>query len=397
MTRTRLLAAFLIGACASPAAGQSLFAARGLGLPMPAVDARARSLGGVGVGLLGLNTSFVNPAEVAGLVQRGVSAVLQPTSGSAELGGEEDGIDGTRFPMVRLLMPLSSRTILTVGYGAELEQSWAIATEGFERLGADSIGTRDVIRSTGGISRVGVTAAYAISSRLAVGLSAGLHAGNLERRVTRTFSDTSIGLRTFETTLRWEYRGPVGVVGLRWDPLPIARVGASLAVSGDLDIDGREGIAADDKAEMPLRLSAGASGYLAPELLLALGTEYAWGGEGVVFGGTGSIAERRNAWRWGGGIEWGGAGGGGGRSYPIRLGGSYTQLPYFDIGETPASEWSGSFGIGFRLANEQAGPLAVLDAAVERGGRSGLESETNPDGLSESFWRFTFSLSIFGR
>jgi hypothetical protein len=166
MTRTRLLAALLIAAGASPAAGQSLFAARGLGLPMPAVDARARGLGGVGVGLLGLNTSFVNPAEVAGLAQRGVSAVLQPMSGSAQLGGEEDGIDGTRFPMVRILFPVSSRTILTVGYGAELEQSWAVATDGFERLGADSIGTRDVIRSTGGMRATSSVASRAPSPTL---------------------------------------------------------------------------------------------------------------------------------------------------------------------------------------------------------------------------------------
>jgi hypothetical protein len=54
-------------------------------------------------------------------------------------------------------------------------------------------------------------------------------------------------------------------------------------------------------------------------------------------------------------------------------------------------------GIGFRLAGDDLGPLAVADIGVERGGRSGLASTDLPDGLTESFWRFTFSLSLFGR
>ncbi|MFW6201966.1 MAG: hypothetical protein ACOC8B_05270, partial [Gemmatimonadota bacterium] len=69
-----LLAAALV---ASPAAAQSLFSSPGLGTPLSPVDARAQALGGIGVGLMGLNSSLVNPASVAGVAGRGAAVGMQ--------------------------------------------------------------------------------------------------------------------------------------------------------------------------------------------------------------------------------------------------------------------------------------------------------------------------------
>src|SRR5690606_15765444 len=51
----RALSAALLALLALPAAAgaQSLFSTRGLGVPVEPVDARARALGGIGVGMLG--------------------------------------------------------------------------------------------------------------------------------------------------------------------------------------------------------------------------------------------------------------------------------------------------------------------------------------------------------
>lgn len=133
----------LVVVTALPAQAQSLFSTRGLGVPLLPLDARARALGGIGVGLLGLNASLVNPADVAGLRRRGVAAVVQPWSGSAELGDETGDIDGTRFPLIRLLLPVSSRTVLSLGFGSALEQSWAVEIDGVQELGPDSVPTRE--------------------------------------------------------------------------------------------------------------------------------------------------------------------------------------------------------------------------------------------------------------
>jgi hypothetical protein len=78
------------------------------------------------------------------------------------------------------------------------------------------------------------------------------------------------------------------------------------------------------------------------------------------------------------------------------VGGSWSQLPYYNTGEAPAKEWTAAVGLGLRLAEDDAGPLAVGDITLERGKRSGLETTARPDGLTESFWRLTFSLSLFG-
>jgi hypothetical protein len=147
---------------------------------------------------------------------------------------------------------------------------------------------------------------------------------------------------------------------------------------------------------MPLRANVGASALLGPELLVAAGAEWAGRSGTDVPVITDGISLRRDTWRYGGGIEYQGIGTDT-RTFPIRLGGSFTQLPYYNQGEEPGEEWTFGGGIGFRLAGDELGPLAVADVGIERGGRSGLSSTDLPDGLTESFWRFTFSLALFGR
>lgn len=396
--RTLLLAVVAVVAVSSPAHAQSLFSTRGLGVPLPPVDARARALGGIGVGILGLNTSLVNPAEIAGVGRRGVSAALQPSSGSAEIAGAEGDMNASRFPMVRMIYPVSSRVVFSLGYGGVLEQSWAIASEGSEMIGDQPVPTRDVVRSTGGVAQLSAGLSYRITPSLAIGAAGGLYTGSLLRTIAREFldSDLDVDLDPFQTRLRWEYSGPVGVLGMLWDPDPAFRLGASVTLANELKITAKEGVAQDDEVKMPLRATVGASALLGPQLMLAAGAEWAGRSGAEVPVITDGISFRRDTWRLGGGIEYQGFGTDT-RTYPIRIGGSFTQLPYYNEGEEPGDEWTVGGGIGFRLAGDQLGPLAVADIGIERGGRSGLSSADLPDGLSESFWRFTFSLSLFGR
>jgi len=380
-------------ALAAPLAGQSLFATRGLGLPSPAVDARARALGGIGLGLIGLNSSLVNPADIAGLGRRGIAAVLQPSTAASEIGGERGDLEASRFPVVRLMYPFSSRFVASLGYGSLLEQSWGVTQDRMEQIGADSVAVTDVIQSNGGIARLSLGVAFQVSPVLSFGVAGGSHTGNLDRRITRTFSDTTIGLLPFETRLTWDYRGLFATGGVRLDVPDVVRLSASLTLSEDIEIDGREEDARDDRAKMPVRINAGASGALSSTLLLALGGEYSGGGTAPLFQATDATAMRRSTWRLGGGFEYEGIGSAA-RALPIRLGASWSQLPYYAAGETPATEWSAALGFGFRVQPVQG--LAVGDLTIERGGRSGLESTAVPTGLSESFWRVTISLSLFG-
>jgi hypothetical protein len=380
---------------ASPAGAQSLFATRGLGIPIASVGARARALGGIGTGLLGLEMSFVNPADVAGIGLRGVSASLQPGTAHPDVGGQSGDISAARFPLIRAVYPLGDRGVISVGFGSLLDQSWGVRLVSEETIGDETVPVTDVIKATGSVARMYIGGAYQLSPSFAIGLGGGIHTGGLERRVTRTFEDSTAGLRQFDTSLRWDYGGLFGSAGVRFDVPGVARAGASITMSQKLDITGREVNARNEEADIPMRISAGASGALSSDLMATAGLEWSGGAAGKLFQAGDATALQRNTWRYGGGLEFGGLGRTG-RSFPIRLGANLTQLPYYDEGETPGTEKSLALGMGFRLANSTAGPLAVADLALERGSRSGLVSTNLPDGLSERFWRVTFSISLFG-
>jgi hypothetical protein len=400
MTERTMFASALACALAAltmPAHAQSLFATRGLGLPVASVDARARALGGIGVGIAGLSTSLANPSEIAGLTRTGVTAALQPSSGTVIFGGEESELDGARFPLVRIVFPLSNRLVTSIGYGGVLEQSFGIRTEGTEVVGNETLAVTDQVESTGGLSEVGVAVAWTARPGLALGVGGGLFAGNQRRTVTRTFSDSLVDIQPFSEEFRWEYRAPFVRIGARWDPVSILRLGASLTLAGDIDADGQNERSPDVLASSPIRLTFGGSGFLANDLMLAAGAERVLqGGSGRVFENDPESSVARDTWRIGGGLEWGGLGSGA-RSWPLRLGASWSQLPYYSPDETPAKEFSVTGGVGFRLAGDPSNPQAVLDATLERGNRSGFESTDNPAGLEERYWRFTISLSLFGR
>lgn len=397
MNVSRLVAAVAFAvALPGAASAQSLFGMRGMGIPVAPVDARARALGGMGIGLLGLNASLANPADVAGLTRRGIVAVLQPGSASPEVAGSTGNLEASRFPLVRLIYPFG-RLVATLGYGSFLEQSWGIRQTGIERYGADSVDVTDIIESTGGLSRLALGAAWPLSERVAIGAEVGLHAGVLDRRVRRTFADTVTGLLEFDTRYRWGYRGALATLGVRWDPRSAVRLSGSVTLADRVEIDGRTTGSGDDSFRAPFRVTAGGSAYLSQLWLATAGAE--WSGRGgeaeTVFDASDAIAMRRNAWRLGGGLEYHGVRSGQ-RAFPFRVGAGYQQLPFYNTGEDPASEWSGAVGMGFRLAGDEANPLAVADFAYERGRRSGLASAALPDGLRESFWRLTFTLSLFG-
>jgi hypothetical protein len=384
----RICAATLLLATAGPASAQSLFGTRGLGVLAPPVDARAAALGGIGIGLIGFHTSLVNPAEIAGVTRRGVSAVLQPVSTTHEMDGVEDNLSGTRFPVLRIIYPVSPRIVGSIAYGSYLDQTWAIVTETDQVIGEQTITVRDLIASRGGAAQFRVGAAYTLSSTLALGAAAGLLTGNIERTAARGFgADTTGTLRAFEERLRWTYLAPIVSVGVRWDLAGRARFGASALVGGDIEAEVREGTADSRTYGAPLELAAGGSTRLAPLLTANAGAVWSrppsTGGETV----------SRETVRIGGGLEYEGVRSGA-RTYPVRVGARWGQLAYYLDGEAPPTEWSAGAGVGFRLG-DPTNPAALADLAVERGGRSGLaRGETG--GLTEQLWRFTFSLSLFG-
>ncbi len=389
MKRSITLAAALVLAGTQHAAAQSIFASRGLGVPVPAVDARARALGGVGVALRDRNPSLINPAEAADYRFRGLSAAVQSSNRVIELQGVEDDAGANRFPLLRLIYPTGERLVLSAGYGGFLDQTWAAFADRTEPIGGDSVAVRDAIESSGGVAQLQVGAAYSLSPDLAVGLAAGVYTGELERVVTRTFTGEELpGVGAFRTELSWSQRAPFATAGLRWDVASILRLGGSVTWAGTLEARGDEGDARDFDLDLPLQVAGGVSALLSSGLLAAVSGR--WSGWSDAADAFDSDAAPGDTWEIGGGLEWDGLTFGN-RALPLRVGYHYSQYPFRVDGATP-TERALALGAGLRLGVTEAGPLASLDAALERGSRDAQAS-----GLLEDFWRFTVSLAVFGR
>ncbi|HEX2166398.1 MAG TPA: hypothetical protein VHG09_04075 [Longimicrobiales bacterium] len=386
----RILAlALLAGSVAAPVSAQSLFATRGLGVPVAGVDARGAALGGIGVGLFGFHTSLVNPAALAGLTRRGVSAALQPVSTSVDVEGAEDGTSGTRFPLVSVLYPVSPRLVLSLGYSGYLDQTWGVISQSEQVINDETVTVHDLLRSTGGIAQMRLSAAYSLTPTFAVGLAGGLLAGNVDRLAVRTFDDAGDDIRFFEERRRWRYSAPIAAAGFRWDAATGLRVGASVMAGTDLEARSDDEGAEDRDYGAPLDVSVGGSLRLSSLMMATVG-----GGWSRVPSTTGTTVSSETM-RVGGGIEYQGLRSGL-RTYPVRLGGRWSQLPYHLEGETQPTEVGVSGGIGFRLGDPMD-PAAVADFSVERAKRSGLADGVVAGGVDEQLWRFTFSLSLFAR
>ncbi|HLU24898.1 MAG TPA: hypothetical protein VKZ58_04275 [Longimicrobiales bacterium] len=386
MKRSLLIAAAALFVTASALPAQSLFGTRGLGTPVAPVDARARALGGIGVGLMGMNGSLVNPAEIASIGQRSFVGAIQPTARTVELDGRSDKVGGTRFPLLQMMYPLGSRLTLGLGYGGFLDQSWGAVTEGSAVIDGQTITTRDRLESSGAIAQARLGAAYWLAPSLAVGVAAGMYTGRVDRTITREFPETA-PIDDFRSRVGIRYGGPQFSAGLMWDPLPELRFGGAVIWSGDLEAKVVEGERADRTYRMPLQAAGGMTARLAPRLLGVVGAR--WAGWSVAAESLGGAEAAQDAWEFGGGVEWQTAGSGG-RTYPVRLGFNYMQLPFTIEGDAP-TEWSAALGLGARLESANFGPRAMIDLALERGGRGGASTL----GLSEDFWRFTLSVGLY--
>jgi hypothetical protein len=398
MTKRFIVVLALLFIAPAAAHAQSLFGTRGLGVPSDGYDARARALAINGVGLLGLSTSLVNPAEPAGTLRRGVTAAFQPSFGSVEFEGEDDDISATRFPLIRILYP-TRLGVFSLGYSGVLDQSWAVIADGQEILGSDTVATRDAVVTVGGIGQLRLGFARRVTDRLAVGVAVGIYTGNIDRGITRVYPDSTLGFREFETHSRWDYSGPLAAVGMRFDAGADLRFGASLTWSGTLKAKPQEGSETEYQYDMPLRFAVGASGRVARNLIAAVsGSWTSWTSDDYRTPGNNTATAAEQQMEIGGGFEYQELRRGT-RVFPLRLGVRTSKLPFHLVDEEAPGEWAITGGIGFRLVEDDFGPLAVADVGVERIQREGLagSGQVSHGALKESFWRFTVSLSLFGR
>jgi hypothetical protein len=381
-----LAIALALSASAQPLAAQSLFGSVGLGLPVDAVDGRARALGNLGIGLSGAALLPSNPAAAARAVLPNGVLVAQPSWADASSGGETNYFKGTRFPLLAAAYPVFGG-VATVHFTSHLDQDFTGVREVGLTLGGQPVVARDSFLQDGTLSSMNVGFARRVSGETSVGLTVGRYTGTVDRALTRTISGSdSTAVQPYLSTGSWSYSGYLVTAGVATRLLELVEVGASATWSTELDAEASSDTAGGDGSyNLPLQLRLGASADLAPGLALSASVARAdWSS---VSDDLNSGTEANGVLAYGVGLELSQARVFG-RAAPIRLGWRRSDLPFSSAGED-ASERIFAGGFGLVLAQGGEVVLANVDLALERGRRV-------TGSLTENFWRATLSVKAAG-
>ena len=387
MRRALLIAGLGLGVLVQGLGAQSPFSVNGLGLPLEPVDARARALGGMGIGLMGAALLPTDPAAAAGIVVPTIHLSAQPFWGSADIGGESYTGQGTRFPLFGVAFPVVRlRGTVTLTLGGFMDQRWEIERKGTTELAGTEVATTEIFTSKGGVSTVRVGWAQRLNNQVAVAVGLGGRIGSVTRTFTRSLEsdDDVIQVDPYEESVNWQYSGMSSSIGVLFTPTDIFRVSGTVTWSGDLDAKptsdtGKEGAS----YALPREYRLGASGLLTTRLAVNLGLSYAnWEPSAD---GLDPETVSGSVWGYGGGLEWLGPQLGS-RYVPLRFGFRRTDLPFRFEGEAP-KETSFSAGLGINLTPANVAVVGAVDLALERGTR-----EAGPQ--SESFWRGTVTFRV---
>lgn len=375
----------------APVQGQSLLGAGGFGMPVEALGARSRGMGGLGMGLPGTALLPGDPAAARNLQIPMITASYQPTWATYQFQGSEREATASRFPYMGIAYPVGAvGGVATLTLSGVLDQNWEAIRESTFVLGSGQIlDVTDRFRSEGGVSALRLGWAQNVTESVGVGLTLGSYLGNLRRSLARTFRQGDVpadALNPFQQGMEWRLTGPTAVLGATWDPSELVRVAGSVTWSGDLHAEPKgssEGPGQD--MDLPLEYRMGATGSLSPRLSLNVGASYAdWSG---VTDDLNSGSGVGDVWSYGGGLEWEGPQLLG-RTFPLRLGGRHTDYPFRFEGVAPAEDVV-AFGVGLNLLGNPDQPVAAFDLSFEIGSR-------DAGSFSESFTRATFSVRVAG-
>lgn len=369
------------------ASAQSLLGAGGLGAPVHALDARARALGNVGIGLFESGVIPTDPALAADIAVPSVTFTTQTSW--IDLTDADFSADGTvsQFPLFSVAYPVLDHGMAIATLSTFTDQRFEVRRERVIDLDVETARVTDIFTSDGGVSVFQVGFARRILPSLAVGATVGTYVGSVTRRFVRVFDSVSVetDVPDFQIGGLWNYSGPVATLGASWDLEDALRVAGSVTVSGSLDADADEGtVGAGGEFDVPVQYRLGASGLLAPGLTAQVGLNWAdWTGTTDDLAGE----EGRSALDFGAGVELDQASVFG-RRVPLRLGYRRTEFPFtFDGEDATESAFTGGFGWNLVQSNEVV--LARVDLALERGAR---EAGT----LEESFWRTVITARVAG-
>ncbi|MDH3423339.1 MAG: hypothetical protein OEN00_10140, partial [Gemmatimonadota bacterium] len=363
------------------------FGSSGLGLPLEAVDARARGLGNLGIGLSGGALLPGDPAAAARLRLPSALLVAQPSWSDASDGVETNYFQGTRFPLMAAAYPVAGG-IFSIHFASLMDQDFQGERVSSVMLGGVPTVTTDSFEQDGSVSSMNVGFARMLTPQTSVGLTVGRYTGTFERSLIRTVDPGATGnpIQDFVSAGSWTYAGYLVTGGVATRVADLLNLAASATWSTQLDAEASATTQGGDGSfDVPLQLRAGASADLAPGLTLSASAVRAdWS---AVADDLNDGSNARATTALGVGLELTQARLLG-REAPLRLGFRRADLP-FSLNSGKASERIFSAGLGLSLNQTGEFVLASADMSLERGRRSAGV-------FAENFWRATLSLRLAG-
>lgn len=386
--RPALIAAALLSIL-SPAesAAQSFLGFRALGSPVLASDGRTIGVGNIGIGLSGLEVSVVDPSTAARLILPTVTASMQPSWGSFEVGDQTGSSRTTRFPLIGIAFPiLEAHGTATLTLAGFMEQQWTGERTEAVQLGDRLVLVEDRFETTGATSVARLGWAQRIGNRLAIGVSAGSYVGRLEQLFDRSLDSLAVSggtVRPYNEFHAWRYSGYTFTAGVSGDPHNLVHLAAAAEWSGDISESPRDDTPGGvNTYSVPLRLSGGATLRLTSRLQINGSVAYQDWSSATGFRDR-VVSDLKLSF--GGGLEWR-AIEQEARSFPLRIG--YRRVaPPFRYRRYNPVEHLLSAGVGINFVEDAGIRFGWIDLAAEYGIRSS-------DPLSERFLRGTVSLGI---
>jgi hypothetical protein len=287
--------------------------------------------------------------------------------------------------LIGLAYPVFSG-MMSVQIGSFLDQRFISEVPGTVDLGGSQVAVTDRFNQNGAVSNLNVGYARMLGARFSAGATLGRYAGSVVRTLERSFDDASLGVEDYVEQGKWSYTGHSLTAGVAADLTDGVRVAASVQLPTDLDADASATTdGADGSFDLPIQLRVGASAQLASGLVVTGSAVLAdWSSTADDLGQTTTVGDANG---FGAGIELARARLLG-KEAPLRFGYRKTGLPFsFASGSASERVFAGGFGLVLNQTDEIV--LAGADFGLERGRRSG-------GGVTEDFWRLTFSIVVSG-
>lgn len=349
----------------SLAAQDSQFGIRGLGTPGNFSSVRAWSTGGAFAPFDG--SSPLTDVAIADVTRLTASATQLDTYRSVNDGTTSSSLRSSRFPSLSLAGPVLPNLVIGGGFSTYLYRSYAVQVPGVLVIRGQPESFLDELSSDGAVTDLRVSAAWRVSSRLAIGAGFHILTGSSTLSATRLFTDSAT-YRNASQTDQESYDGLGVSASVLATPVPGLRLSAFVRSDNRL----RAEIAGFQNAinDLPTTVGGGVQWIVTPEVKLAGTVQRAnWS----VSSTTGSSFNTTN---WAVGGEFGRA------ALPIRLGLTGGQLP-FGPGTTAPTQLGISAGTGFTFSQGRG----IVDLGLERLRRSG-------GGLTENSWVLLAGLTV---